>query len=88
MDSVSRAYPEILIIMLLDQPDRESVISAFRCGARGVFSRRQDISEFIDCIEHVRKGGIWAGSWLRITCWKPLKAFQLQTCSVPEHLLH
>ena len=47
--------------MLLDQPDRESVISAFRCGARGVFSRRQDISEFIDCIEHVRKGGIWAG---------------------------
>jgi two-component system, NarL family, nitrate/nitrite response regulator NarL len=61
VDSVNRAYPEILIITLLDQPDRESVISAFRCGARGVFSRRQDISEFIDCIEHVRKGGIWAG---------------------------
>jgi two-component system, NarL family, nitrate/nitrite response regulator NarL len=61
VDSVSRSYPEILIVMLLDQPDRESVIRAFRCGARGVFSRREGIPEFLDCIEHVQKGGIWAG---------------------------
>lgn len=58
--AVNRRYPEILIILLLDQPDRESVIRAFRCGARGVFSRLQSPAEFFACIEHVRNGGIWA----------------------------
>jgi two-component system, NarL family, nitrate/nitrite response regulator NarL len=61
VDAVNRAYPQILIVMMLDQPDRESVIRAFRCGARGVFSRRESIAEFLECIEHLRKGGIWAG---------------------------
>ena len=39
---------------------RESVISAFRAGARGVCSRERPISEFLDCIELVRRGLIGA----------------------------
>ena len=30
-------------------------------GARGVFSREQDMFEFLDCVDHVRRGIIWAG---------------------------
>jgi two-component system, NarL family, nitrate/nitrite response regulator NarL len=60
-DAVCRAYPEIIIVLLLNETDGESVISAFRSGARGVFSRQQPMAEFLDCIEHVKKGYIWAG---------------------------
>jgi two-component system, NarL family, nitrate/nitrite response regulator NarL len=59
--AVSHAYPGILIVLLLSQASPESVISAFRSGARGVFSRQQPVAEFLDCVEHVRKGFIWAG---------------------------
>jgi DNA-binding NarL/FixJ family response regulator len=60
--SVSCAHPNTFIVVLLNHTTHESVINAFRSGARGVFSRQQPMSEFLDCIEHVRKGFIWAGS--------------------------
>lgn len=59
--SVGRAHPEIAIVLLLNQTTHDSVIGAFRSGARGVFSRQQPMTEFLDCVEHVRKGFIWAG---------------------------
>ena len=59
-DAVSRIYTSVIIVLLLNQTDHESVISAFRSGARGVFSRQRPMNEFLDCIEHVRKGYIWA----------------------------
>lgn len=59
--AVSAAHPEIPIVMLLDQPNRESVITAFRTGARGVFNRTEPVARFLQCIEHVRRGCIWAG---------------------------
>jgi len=59
--AVARKFPKTAIVILLDQPSRTSVISACRAGARGVFSRQQPVSELLDCIEHVRKGTIWAG---------------------------
>jgi two-component system nitrate/nitrite response regulator NarL len=59
---VSRTYPSVLIVMLLNQSTHESVVNAFRSGARGVFSRQQPAAEFLDCVEHVRKGFIWAGA--------------------------
>ncbi len=58
--AVSRAYPNLLLVVLLNRSTRESVINAFRCGARGVFSREQSMAEFLECIEHMRKGLIWA----------------------------
>jgi DNA-binding NarL/FixJ family response regulator len=59
--SVCSAHPSTGLVMLLHQITYESVVSAFRCGARGVFSRQQPMAEFLDCVEHVRKGFIWAG---------------------------
>jgi DNA-binding NarL/FixJ family response regulator len=58
--AVSAAYPKIPIIILMDEPVDDLVIRAFLSGARGVFNPQDSISEFIDCVEHVRKGSIWA----------------------------
>jgi two-component system nitrate/nitrite response regulator NarL len=58
---VSCGHPDTGIVMLLNCSTRESVINAFRSGARGVFSRQQAMSEFLHCVEGVRKGFIWAG---------------------------
>lgn len=60
--SVSRAHPFVPIVMLLNQSTPESVLKAFRSGAKGVFSRQQPAAEFPDCIKHVCKGCIWAGA--------------------------
>lgn len=60
-EAVHRAHPDMIIVLLLNQGDRESVINAFRSGARGVFSRQRPMTEFLDCIDHVKKGYIWAG---------------------------
>lgn len=60
VSSVNRKCPGMPVIVLLDQPCRESVIRAFRCGARGVVSHLQSTAELFACIEHVRNGGIWA----------------------------
>jgi two-component system nitrate/nitrite response regulator NarL len=58
---VGRTYPNTGIVIILHATTHESVIKAFRSGARGVFSRQHPMTEFFDCVEHVRKGYIWAG---------------------------
>jgi DNA-binding NarL/FixJ family response regulator len=55
------AYPRIPMIILMDEPVSDLVIRAFLSGARGVFNPQDSMTEFIDCVEHVRKGSIWAG---------------------------
>ncbi len=59
--AVRRTYPATPIVILLNQSTHDSVINAFRSGASGVFSRQQPVADFLECIDHVRKGCIWAG---------------------------
>lgn len=59
--AVSQSHVDVLIVVLLNSPTHAGVIHAFRAGARGVFCRDQPIAEFLDCIDHVRRGFIWAG---------------------------
>jgi DNA-binding NarL/FixJ family response regulator len=59
--SVFRDHPKIPIIILVDELSYDSVIQAFRCGARGVFEQRESMIEFTHCVEHVRQGYIWVG---------------------------
>lgn len=59
--AVSRAHPSALIVILLNQASHQSVLTAFRSGARGVFARQDPLTDFLDCVEHVRKGFMWAG---------------------------
>jgi DNA-binding NarL/FixJ family response regulator len=60
-NAVHLAHPNIYVVMLLKEATHELVINAFRSGARGVFSRQRDMAEFLDCIQHVARGFIWAG---------------------------
>jgi two-component system nitrate/nitrite response regulator NarL len=70
---VYRAHPGIPILLLLDEPTRDEVVEAFHCGARGVFNREEPLTQFLQCVELVRKGCLWArkeeADWL-------LEAFQ------------
>ena len=61
VETISAAYPDLPIVIMIESPTRETVFRAFRSGARGVFNRKASLSEFRDCVEHVRKGSIWAG---------------------------
>jgi DNA-binding NarL/FixJ family response regulator len=60
--TVHRTHPCVPIVILLNQSTHDSVVNAFRSGARGVFCRQQPVTEFLDCVEHVCKGLIWAGA--------------------------
>lgn len=59
--TISTTYPDIAIILLIDQASRDATISALRAGARGLFNRQQPLEQFIACIKHVRTGSLWAG---------------------------
>jgi two-component system, NarL family, nitrate/nitrite response regulator NarL len=54
--------PDLLAIMLLDSSKKESVLQAFRAGARGIFSRHDSVETLSKCIRSVYEGQIWANS--------------------------
>jgi two-component system nitrate/nitrite response regulator NarL len=56
------ADPGVLAIMLLDSSKRETVLHAFRAGARGIFSRNESLETLSKCIRSVREGQVWANS--------------------------
>lgn len=56
------ADPTILAIMLLDSSKKESILQAFRAGARGIFSRHDSVETLSKCIRSVYEGQIWANS--------------------------
>ena len=58
--NLNSRHPSVHIVMLLETGTRESVIAAFRCGAAGVFSRTDPLSELPTCIERVSLGEIWS----------------------------
>src|ERR1700730_5399189 len=54
--------PDIFAIMLLDSSKKETVLQAFRAGARGIFSRHDSVETLSKCIRSVYEGQIWANS--------------------------
>lgn len=56
------AHPEIPAVIMLDCPKRESVLEAFRAGARGIFSKDQSLEMLCKCVRVVHEGQIWASS--------------------------
>jgi DNA-binding NarL/FixJ family response regulator len=58
--TLSMRLPSVRIVILLDVLVRESVVSAFRSGATGVFCRTAQVSEFRACVEQVSRGELWA----------------------------
>jgi two-component system, NarL family, nitrate/nitrite response regulator NarL len=54
--------PRTRVVMLLDCDDRESVVAAFRGGARGVFSRDNPLKMLVRCVHKVYAGQLWVSS--------------------------
>ena len=55
--------PHARIILLCEERDRELVVTAFRSGARGIFSLRDASLEVLcKCVERVQAGQVWANS--------------------------
>ena len=59
--ALNSRLPKIEIVALIDGNARGSVLAAFRCGAKGVFSRSEAPDEFRACLERVSRGEVWAG---------------------------
>jgi len=55
-------HPQVRALALLDSSTDNSVLSAFRAGARGVFSKQQPIDMLPSCIRCIHEGQIWANS--------------------------
>jgi DNA-binding NarL/FixJ family response regulator len=49
-------------VMLLNSRDRDLIIDAFRCGARGVVFRDEPVEMLRKCIHAVYHGQVWANS--------------------------
>lgn len=60
-DRVSRSYPDVPVLILLNHSSHEQVLRSFRAGARGVFSRQRPMAEFLECVRHMGRGFLWAG---------------------------
>jgi DNA-binding NarL/FixJ family response regulator len=56
------AAPEVRVVLLLDNCRSETVVEAFRAGARGVFSRNESLAVLSKCVACVAQGQIWANS--------------------------
>ncbi|MFZ0949462.1 MAG: response regulator transcription factor [Candidatus Sulfotelmatobacter sp.] len=54
------AHPGLRAIMLLHSAKRQSVVNAFRAGARGIFSKNSPVTGLCKCIRCVHEGQIWA----------------------------
>jgi DNA-binding NarL/FixJ family response regulator len=55
-------HPSLSVIVLLDAMDRNTVVEAFRTGARGVFCRSDSFQALCKCIQCVHEGQVWASA--------------------------
>jgi two-component system nitrate/nitrite response regulator NarL len=59
---IHASHPNVRAVMLLDSSKPESILQAFRAGARGVLSRQDSIETLSKCVRKVHQGQIWANS--------------------------
>lgn len=63
LKTVQLTAPHVAKIVLLECDNREAVVQAFRCGARGIFCLADSsLASLCECIRRVHRGEIWASS--------------------------
>lgn len=62
LSHIHEHFPRTSTVALLNDSQREHVLEAFRCGARGVISRDQAFRVLVKCIRKVHEGEIWASA--------------------------
>ncbi len=60
--AVRNSHCDVRAVMLLDSVKPESILEAFRAGARGVVSRHDSLDTLGKCVRKVHEGQIWANS--------------------------
>ena len=56
-------HPEVRLVLMLDHPEAELVLQAFRAGARGIFTcYESQFDALCKCITRVHSGQIWANT--------------------------
>jgi DNA-binding NarL/FixJ family response regulator len=56
-------YPGVRLILMVDHPERELVVEAFRSGARGIFTcYKSQFDALCKCISCVHSGQVWANA--------------------------
>ncbi len=59
---VCAGHPDTRVVLLMDTSNPSAVVEAFRCGARGVFSRTESSGSLAKCISSIHHGQVWANS--------------------------
>jgi two-component system nitrate/nitrite response regulator NarL len=54
--------PKVRGVILLDSSKPETILDAFRAGAKGVFSREASLETLSECVLRVHAGEVWANS--------------------------
>jgi two-component system, NarL family, nitrate/nitrite response regulator NarL len=55
-------HPDLRVIALLDSSRPETIVEAFRAGARGILSREESLDTLCKCVHRVYEGQVWANS--------------------------
>jgi DNA-binding NarL/FixJ family response regulator len=56
------AAPDLQVVILVDRTDAQSVVHAFRSGARGILGRDGPLDRISKCVNRVSQGQVWASS--------------------------
>jgi DNA-binding NarL/FixJ family response regulator len=81
---VHAAHPNLRAVTLLDSSNSESILGAFRAGARGVLSREDSIETLSKCVRRVHQGQIWANSHQMALVVEALAASRNQTAVIAQ----
>lgn len=60
IQEIRRRRPDIAVVVLVEQSNREAVVDALRSGARGVLCRTEPIKTIGKCVTCVHAGQLWA----------------------------
>jgi DNA-binding NarL/FixJ family response regulator len=60
--TVCALAPRTRAIVLMDSSKEETVLEAFRAGARGIFDRQESVESLCKCVRQVHGGQVWANN--------------------------
>jgi len=82
---IKTTCPDVSTVVLLDAPQKELIVEAFRSGALGVFCRADSFQSLCKCIQCVHEGQVWANSAeLQFVLEALLHPLPVETRSFPD----
>ena len=58
---IRASFPQVKVVLLIDDPDPKIIVNAFKAGVKGIFSPSQaDFKMLCRCVDCVDKGEVWA----------------------------